>query len=313
MFDAVQFWTDRERYYTKRQRRARAGDIIISNMSTLLKPIWLLIFATVLLMGCSQSEAVTGSPTHTPTATAEPNTPPIGGIWKPEPRTSWQWQLNGLPIDHSVDVQMYDIDLFDNDAATVATLHDEGRVVICYMNAGGWENWRPDAGKFPKDIIGENLDDWEGERWLDIRRLDVLAPIMEDRMIACKNKGFDGIEPDNVDGFLNDTGFGLTAADQLAFNIWLAETAHERGLSIGLKNDMDQAPDLVQYFDWTLNEECFQFQECDTLQPFIDAGKAVFNVEYGLESEEFCPEARRLGFNSLKKNLDVDAWRESCD
>jgi len=181
------------------------------------------------------------------------------------------------------------------------------------MNAGGWEDWRPDAAKFPEEIIGKNLDGWEGERWLDIRRLDVLAPIMEDRMIACKNKGFDGIEPDNVDGYLNDTGFDLTANDQREFNIWLAETAHERGLSIGLKNDMDQALELVQYFYWTLNEECFQFQECETLQPFIDAGKAVFNVEYSLDADEFCPEAKALGFNSLKKNLDVDAWRESCD
>ena len=119
---------------------------------------------------------------------------------------------------------MYDIDLFNNDAATVSALHEDGRIVICYMNAGGWENWRSDAAKFPEEIIGKNLDGWEGERWLDIRRLDVLAPIMEDQMIACKNKGFDGIEPDNVDGYLNDTGFDLTATDQLEFNIWLAET-----------------------------------------------------------------------------------------
>ena len=112
---------------------------------------------------------------------------------------------------------------------------------------------------------------------------------------------------------MNDTGFDLTATDQLEFNIWLAETAHERGLSIGLKNNIDQAPELVQYFDWTLNEECFQFEECETLQPFIDASKAVFNVEYDLDAEEFCPEARELGFNSLKKNLDVDVWREPCD
>ena len=113
---------------------------------------------------------------------------------------------------------MYDIDLFNNDAATVSALHEDGRIVICYMNAGGWENWRSDAAKFPEEIIGKNLDGWEGERWLDIRRLDVLAPIMEDQMIACKNKGFDGIEPDNVDGYLNDTGFDLTATDQLEFN-----------------------------------------------------------------------------------------------
>jgi len=155
--------------------------------------------------------------------------------------------------------------------------------------------------------------DWEGERWLDIRRIDLLGPIMEARMDSCKAKGFDGIEPDNVDGFLNDTGFPLTYDDQLGYNIWLAETAHKRGLSVGLKNDMDQIPDLLAYFDWALNEECFQHRECDTLLPFIEAGKAVFNVEYVLEAGEFCGEARALGINSMRKNLDLDAWREQCD
>jgi len=48
---------------------------------------------------------------------------------------------------------MYDIDLFDNDDATVLALHDDGRIVICYMNAGGWENWRPDAAKFQERQI----------------------------------------------------------------------------------------------------------------------------------------------------------------
>lgn len=125
--------------------------------------------------------------------------------------------------------------------------------------------------------------------------------------------GFDGLEPDNIDGFLNDTGFPLPYDDQLEYNIWLAEAAHARGLSIALKNDMDQIPDLLAHFDWALNEECFQFEECETLLPFIEAGKAVFNVEYDLETGEFCAEAKRLEFNSMKKNLDLDAWREPCD
>ena len=40
-------------------------------------------------------------------------------------------------------------------------------------------------------------------------------------MHSCCDKGFDGIEPDNIDGFLNNTGFDLTYEDQLAY-IWLA-------------------------------------------------------------------------------------------
>jgi len=281
---------------------------------------WLLAAAVAVLLGCSQSEPATAVPsvtntpaTNTPATTDPPAGPTASGLWIPAPKTTWQWQLNGLPLDQSFDVEMYDIDLFDNDAATVAALHAAGRKVVCYMNAGGWEEWRPDADEFDESIIGANLDDWKGERWLDIRRIDILAPIMEARMDSCRDKGFDGLEPDNIDGYLNDTGFPLDYDDQLAYNIWLAETAHARGLSIGLKNDMDQAPELLAHFDWALNEECFQYEECETLLPFIEAGKAVFNVEYSLDTGEFCAQARELEFNSLKKNLDVDAWRESCD
>ena len=233
-------------------------------------------------------------------------------IWRPALNTSWQWPLEALPVDLSFEVDMYDIDLFDNDASVVAALHAQGRKVVCYVNAGGWEDWRPDASRFPDQVIGSNLNDWEGERWLDIRLLDVLGPIMGERMDLCKAKGFDGIEPDNVDGYLNDMGFPLTYDDQLVYNIWWANAAHERGLSIGLKNDIDQTLDLLPYFDWALNEQCFEYDECETQLPFIEAGKAVFNVEYGLDTGEFCIRANALNFNSLKKNLGLDAWREPC-
>ena len=85
--------------------------------------------------------------------------------------------------------------------------------MVCYMNAGGWEEWRPDAGEFPTGIIGDYLDDWESERWLYVRRIDILASIIEARMNSCRDKGFDSIEPDNIDEFLNDTGFDLTYED----------------------------------------------------------------------------------------------------
>ena len=288
-------------------------------MPTLPKMAFLALI-TVFLVGCGHPEPVTlvpGTGAGVPQISSGSSTvvtfTAVHEVWMPSPSTSWQWQLNGLPLDQTIQAEMYDIDLFDNDAATVSALHAEGRKVVCYVNAGGWEDWRPDAPSFPDGIIGANLDDWTGERWLDIRRIDLLAPIMEARMDSCQTKGFDGIEPDNIDGFLNDTGFPLSYDDQLEYNIWLAETAHARGLSIGLKNDMDQIPDLLTDFDWALNEECFQFEECETLLPFIEAGKAVFNVEYELETGEFCAEAKRLGFNSMKKNLDLDAWRETCD
>ena len=131
-------------------------------------------------------------------------------------------------------------------------------------------------------------------------------------MDLCRSNGFDGIELDNVDGYQNDTGFPLTASDQLTFNRALAASAHARGLSVGLKNDLDQVADLVGNFDWALNEECFTYDECDQLHPFVAAGKAVFNVEYTLTTDQFCPQAHTLGFNSMLKHLNLDAYRLPC-
>jgi len=37
---------------------------------------------------------------------------------------------------------------------------------------------------------------------------------------------------------------------------------------------------LEPLFDWALNEECLSYDECDLLKPFLEAGKAVFHVEY---------------------------------
>jgi hypothetical protein len=231
-------------------------------------------------------------------------------IWKPVPMTTWQWQLTGT-VDQSFNVQVYDIDLFDNSASVISSLHSQGRKVICYMSAGTWEDWRPDAGQFPDSIKG-NGNGWPGEKWLDVRQINILGPIMEARMDLAVQKGCDAIEPDNIDGYANSSGFPLTANDQLAYNRFLADAAHQKGLSIGLKNDIDQVPDLVNDFDWALNEQCNEYNECDTLIPFIDAGKAVFNAEYKGNTANFCPKMNSMKISSIKKNLNLDAPMTPC-
>ncbi len=242
-----------------------------------------------------------------------PVTPPAAraGVWQPAPGTSWQWQLTGS-IDTSFDVDMYDVDLFDAPQSAIDQLHADGRVVICYFSAGSWEEWRPDAGAFPPSVLGNPLDGWPGEKWLDIRQLAILGPIMSARLDVAVAKACDGVEPDNLDGYANDSGFPLTAQDQLNYNTWLAAEAHQRGLSIGLKNDLAQIEDLVPHFDWALNEQCFEYEECDVLLPFIQAGKAVFGVEYEGDPDIFCPQANAMNLDWLMKNLDLDAWRLSC-
>ena len=81
---------------------------------------------------------------------------------------------------------------------------------------------------------------------------------------------------------------------------------------MGLKNDLDQVDSLLPFFDWALNESCFQYNECDLLIPFIKSGKAVFGVEYDGDTDQFCPQANALGFSWMKKHLKLDAWREAC-
>lgn len=237
---------------------------------------------------------------------------PLSGIWKPKPRTTWQWQILE-PIDTSFDVAMYDIDLFDAPPAKINELKLKKRVVICYFSAGSYEDGRPDAAQFPAEVLGNSLAGWSGERWLDTRNPKVRA-LMKARLDLAVQKGCDGVEPDNVDGYRNNPGFSLTAATQLDYNRFLATEAHARGLSVGLKNDLAQVEDLQDWFDWALNEGCYKFKECDMLTPFIRAEKAVFHVEYGKASlaSSVCSATRRLGFSSLIKNLKLDSWRVAC-
>ncbi len=243
---------------------------------------------------------------------SEPPSPPplLGDVWQPTPGTTWQLQLQG-EIDTGYNVQMYDIDLFDTAQSTIDQLHAQGKTVICYFSAGSWEDWRPDADQYPAEVKGRS-NGWPGEVWLDIRRLDLLGPILQSRLDLAVAKGCDGVDPDNVDGYTNNTGFPLTYQDQLTFNIWMAQEAHARNLSIGLKNDLDQIEDLVAYYDWSLNEQCFQYDECELLLPFIQANKAAFGVEYSGDPAQFCPLANSMGLDWLKKTLDLDAWRLDC-
>ncbi|WP_422397070.1 endo alpha-1,4 polygalactosaminidase [Streptomyces gobiensis] len=240
----------------------------------------------------------------------KPDSRPTGERWQPGPGTDWHWQLTGK-LNMEVDVPVYDIDGFNHDASVVKQLHNRGVKVICYINVGAWEDFRPDADAFPKELRGRG-NGWEGERWLDIRRTETLRPLIAKRFDMCRDKGFDAVEPDLLDGYRNKTGFPLTAADQLSYNRMIAKLAQDRGLAVGLKNDLDQIPELVDDFDFAVNEECAAFDECERLKPFIDAGKAVFHVEYNLPTEKFCARSRELKLSSMAKRLHLDAWRAPC-
>lgn len=258
-----------------------------------------LLVAALLLAACasesSQPERNTGN-----------------GAWPPTPGTSWQIQLRGT-VDASFDVDVYVIDLFDAPQATIDELHARGVRVVCYFSAGSFEDWRTDAARYPETAIGTPLDGWPGESWIDTRDATVRS-ILTARMDLAKQRGCDGVDPDNVDGHIQQSGFPLTAQTQLDFNRFLAREAHARGLLVGLKNDPDQVPALAADFDWQINEQCFEFDECDKLSPFIAANKPVWGLEYGGESlaDKICGDANARNFDTLVMRLALDGSRIAC-
>ena len=235
--------------------------------------------------------------------------------WRPAVGLSWQWQLSEPPVDTSVDADVYDIDIFDNDATVVDELHSKGRKVIGYMSVGSWEDWRPDKDQFPFELLGADYEGWPGEKWLDVRRLDLLAPIMRARLDVCKAKGFDAVEPDNMEIHSNGSGFPITYEDQLKYALWLSDEAHQRGMGIGIKNAADQVKDLIDHFDFAIIEDYFVHGWQDKMLPFIQAGKPVFAAEHddtGVDFPAACKKAQELGFSIIQKHRILTSYRVTC-
>lgn len=231
--------------------------------------------------------------------------------WKPPAGTTWDWQLSSTDLSHAVEV--YDID-YGNDAATVATLHARGLHVICYVSVGSWEDFRPDAASFPTSVIGNDYPGWPGEKFVDIRS-PALRSIMSARFDVCKQKGFDGLEPDNMDVFEASSGFPLTQADGLDYARWLASEAHSRGLAVVQKNTSSLAPSLFELYDGALTEDCYDQSWCSDMLGYADRNKPVFMAEYtdtGVDFTAACAWAKTNRFSAILKDRDLTPALTTC-
>mgnify|MGYP003700876223 CR=1 FL=1 len=236
------------------------------------------------------------------------------GRWRPSPADGFDWQYVA-PFDFSRPTSTLNLDAFDADPALIADLRRRGVKPICYVNVGAWEDWRPDRRQFPAAVMGKAYVGWEGERWLDVRRIDLLLPIMRARFRLCRDKGFLAVEPDNIDGFENETGFPISRAEQLRFNRAIAEAAHDLGLSIALKNAPELAAELADVYDFAIAEDCFKWDWCDMLQPFARQNKAVVAIEYpedGRDPLKHCAEAAALSIQIVVKRRELDSWSRRC-
>jgi len=234
-----------------------------------------------------------------------------GGRWRIPSRPSWYWQLSGK-LRTDVRAQLYDVDGFETSAAQVAALHARGIRVICYVDVGTAEKWRPDYRRFPRSVLGRPDAGWPGERWIDIRARAV-EPIMRARFSMCARKGFDAVEADNIEAFSNPTGFQITAVEQLAYNRWVARAVHALGMDVLQKNDGVQSARQVRYFDGALSEECNQWRECAAFRPYLRAGKPVLDAEYRLPTARFCAADAVAGIMGARYDLALDGRRyEPC-
>ncbi|PWN32698.1 uncharacterized protein FA14DRAFT_76940 [Meira miltonrushii] len=246
-------------------------------------------------------------------------------IWQPAAGISWNYLLLSPPLTNATNgTQAIGLDLFDVQTEIVQGLQQNGAKVICYFSAGSYENWRPDQAQFQPDDLGKSLKGWKGERWLNVSSPNV-HKIMEARMDLAVQKHCDAIDPDNVDGYDNDNGLGLTETDAINYLSFLSTSAHSRGLAIGLKNAGGIVDNVVDVFQFSVQEQCEQTKECEQYTPFITQNKPVFHVEYpkgdktnnnadvsATQKQIICNDSTAKGFSTIMKNMNLDSWIESC-
>jgi len=239
-------------------------------------------------------------------------------MWRPTVGTTWNWILSEandkIKSDKNVDV--LDIDLFDNTKSTIESLKKQGHHIICYFSVGTFEKWRPDAEKFLdiEDLVRDKMDKWN-ENYIDITNPQ-LKPIMSKRFDLAKEKGCDAVEPDNIDIYMDEKikkwKKPISVEDQINYDIWLTEEAHSRGLSIAMKNDVENIEKLLKYFDFAINEECYEYDECGNyVESFIKNDKAVFMAAYG----DYCDEKylKKLEKNTKGKKLSIIIKEEDME
>lgn len=242
----------------------------------------------------------------------------IAEWWKPKAGVSFDWDLDEVTSSETFTSDVVDVDMFETSAETVAALHAQGKKVIAYISVGTFEEGRPDRDLLPAAVVGEIYPEWPDERWLDIRQIDKLKPWIESRFKLAKEKGFDAIEPDNIDGYGNETGFDISLADTEKFCTYMIDVAHAMGLGIGQKNVGELAETYSDKFDWALTEDAFYQKEEDDMAPYLEKDKPVFATEYTdmMTAEQFnsevCPKAKTMKYSPVLKNRNLDKPSHFC-
>lgn len=237
--------------------------------------------------------------------------PAVDAYWKPKPGLKWNWALgtkvSEIPIENT-DYEVIDIDLYGATKKIIDKMHKNNKKVICYFSAGTYETNREEAqGMLKVDgLVRNKMEEWD-EYWLDFR-VEEVKSFMSERLDLAKAKGCDGIEFDNVDTFSNvNWDDSITIKDQLKYDKWLAKEAHDRNMAAGFKNSIELLEDLKDIFDFAINEECNEYEECDDYNVFLNKDLAVFVALYGYTSDKtfmksICSQVKDLDLSIIIKD-----------
>jgi hypothetical protein len=262
--------------------------------------------ATAAPLFTSEADAGTaGGPRDAGSAAAEATV-----LERIRPGMRLQYQLTGA-VDTEADADVFVVDLFETKRTEIERLHARGRVAVAYVAAGSYESWRPDVDALPKAAIGKPLSGYPEEAWLDIRDPSV-RQLLVGRLTLAVDKGFDGVLLASLDAYLSDTGHDVSADEQLAYNVWLAQRAVQVGLAPGISSDWEQGALLAEHYAFAMDMGCMADQLCAALLPYERRGRAVFDVETEGDSTAICARARSMSFPVAFKNTEFDAWLLQC-
>ena len=192
----------------------------------------------------------------------------------------WDWQIGRTtPLRRTgrSAVDIYDIDGFLTTQAQVTAIKTGWQAstlahprTVCYLDLA-WEDYRPDAtpgGAFPAATLGHIYFGFPEERWVDLRQLDALKPMLGERVGMCARKGFDAVELDDIDSFdpPSTTGFRLTPGDAQNFLGYAFNLIHRAGMTALWKNSPYLSWWGRQFADGAVVEECYPDHACFAAQ-----------------------------------------------
>jgi glycosyl hydrolase family 114 len=114
----------------------------------------------------------------------------------------------------------------------------------------------------------------------------------------------------------------MTPSDSVDFLRFLSGQAWNLSLAIGLKNSGSIIPYVLPGMQWEVNEQCVQYSECGTFDPFINANKPVFHIEYPSQvKDDFVSSLCSTtgagegtdDFSTVLKNYNLDGWVQYCN